>query len=147
MDSWIILGLGAAILFGFSAVAARIATGHDYFGIPPSVLGILTLLGITFVFIPYLIATQQRGEVTYSPRLVAIGLAVGVFWAAATILQFTALKQGADISRLAPLYNMNTLVAVVLGIILLGELPEKAHAIRVLTGAALIVLGGILVSM
>ena len=74
-------------------------------------------------------------------------MAVGAFWAVGALIQLTALKGGADVSRLTPIYNMNTLLVVFLGIILLKELPDASNMLRVAAGAVLIVAGGILVSV
>jgi hypothetical protein len=49
----------------------------------------------------------------------------------------------ARISQLVPLYNMNTLVAVGLGLTVLGEWRE-VNLLRLLLGAGLAVTGGIL---
>lgn len=57
-----------------------------------------------------------------------------------------ALVNKADVSRLVPIFNTNTLVAVALGMILLKELPAGTEKIKVVIGAILIVVGGVLVS-
>jgi len=67
-------------------------------------------------------------------------------WALGQLFAILALVNKAPVSRLTPIYNTNTLVAVLLGIILLRELPTGASTIKVLIGAVLIVIGGILVS-
>jgi hypothetical protein len=47
------------------------------------------------------------------------------------------------VSVIVPLYNMNTLVAVGIGLVLLGEWKD-VNLWRLLSGAALIVVGGVL---
>ncbi|MFH1721675.1 MAG: EamA family transporter [Candidatus Altiarchaeota archaeon] len=146
MESWVILGLGAALLFGTSTIAIKIASSPDYLGAPPSSVLILILAGIALVFVPYTAWISRQQTFSYQSELLVAGLCIGIFWALAQILVVTALNQNADVSRITPIFNLNTLVVVFLGILLLGELPDKAQAIRVVFGAVLIVAGGILVS-
>jgi uncharacterized membrane protein len=49
------------------------------------------------------------------------------------------------LAKLAPLYNMNALVAVLLGLVLFGEHAEVS-VVRLLAGAALIIGGATLVA-
>ena len=52
-------------------------------------------------------------------------------------------RYGGKLSQLVPLYNMNTLVAVAIGLVAFGEWQTVSWA-RVLGAAVLIVAGGIL---
>jgi uncharacterized membrane protein len=61
------------------------------------------------------------------------------------IFAFLALRGGADVARLVPLYNANTLIALLLAITLLHEIPQSRELIKLTTGSALIILGAILV--
>lgn len=65
--------------------------------------------------------------------------------AASGLVAYTLLNFNVPISQLVPLYNMNTLVAVVLALIIFAEWRDL-HAIKLLSGSALIVLGAILVA-
>ena len=47
----------------------------------------------------------------------------------------------------APIFNANTLVTVMLGIIFLHEIPNTSQMLRVIAGAVLIVIGAVLVSI
>ena len=58
-----------------------------------------------------------------------------------------AIAQKADVARLAPIYNANTIIAVLLGIIFLKEIPNASQIFRVVAGAVLIVIGAVLVSV
>lgn len=55
------------------------------------------------------------------------------------------IRYDAAVSQLAPLYNMNTLVAVLLGLLVFAEFRD-VQVLRLAAGALLIVLGGWLVS-
>jgi len=62
------------------------------------------------------------------------------------VFAFLAFSAGAEVAKLVPIYNTNTLIAVILGLLLLHEVPAVDERIKVIIGAILIVIGGILVS-
>ncbi len=71
---------------------------------------------------------------------------IGVCWTVAMGLVAMALfKYGTPLSRLAPLYNMNTMVVVLLSLWLYSEW-KNVHVTPLLIGALLIVVGGTLVA-
>jgi transporter family protein len=77
---------------------------------------------------------------------VATGIATGVLWTLGTTLTLVALgRLGASISQLTPLFNMNTLVVVLLGLWLFKEHRHMRPAPLVI-GAALVILGAVLVA-
>jgi len=77
----------------------------------------------------------------------SIALIAGITWGLGFLAVAVAIAQKADIARLAPIYNTNTLLAVLLGIIFLKEIPNASQIFRVIAGAVLIVIGSILVSI
>ena len=118
MENWLALGLIAAVAYSISGLTTKIVLDKKYLGL----------------------------EAT-SVLEAAVGIAVGFFWALGSLVVYYALIKGADVSRMAPIYNMNTLLVVLGGIFLLHELPDKSQALRVAAGAILITAGGILVSI
>lgn len=73
-------------------------------------------------------------------------LATGLVWAVAVTLIAVAQGQfGASVARLVPLFNMNTLVAVLLGFLVFAEW-QGVQVPRLSLGAVLIVVGGTLVA-
>lgn len=103
------------------------------------------LVGATIALfgVAYCLATAQRA-VTPAGGLCAI--ATGLLWAAGTACIVLAVSRfGASISQLAPLYNMNTLVVVLLGLAVFAEW-RQVHPLPLLAGALLIVGGAVLVS-
>ena len=58
-----------------------------------------------------------------------------------------AIAKGGDVARLAPIYNTNTILAVLMGIIFLKEIPDASQMLRVIAGSVLVVIGAILVSI
>lgn len=74
------------------------------------------------------------------------GLMAGFAWAVGTgFVSFALLKWGVPISKLNPLYNTNTLITVVLGLIVFSEW-KQVNPLTLVSGAALILLGSLLVS-
>lgn len=81
-----------------------------------------------------------------SVQSISYAAAAGLAWAVAQALIMIALtRYGTPVSKLVPLFNMNTLVAVGLGLLLYREW-ENVNTIQLMVGAVLIVAGGILVA-
>jgi uncharacterized membrane protein len=104
--------------------------------------GILLLI-IIYLFV-YFCLVQAGIDITVP--VLFFGIMQGFLWGMGMIFTFLAFGGGADASRLVPLYNTNTLVSVFLGILFLHELPAPDQRLKVVSGAALIVVGSILVS-
>ena len=145
METLVVIGILTAFAFGISTVLNKVASSPSYFGIEPRAAGLFVGIGIAATFALYFLLS---GGLSMPSNNIAVGtaLAAGVFWAVGTLLVLAAFAGGADASKLAPIFNMNTLVVVGLGIVLLHELPSQPQMLRVVGGAVLIVLGGILVS-
>ena len=85
---------------------------------------------------------QRDATFTTSGAIQTAGFAV--LWATAILGIMLGLgKYEGQVSVIVPLYNMNTLVAVGIGLVLLGEW-QGVNLWRLLAGAALIVAGGVL---
>jgi drug/metabolite transporter (DMT)-like permease len=90
--------------------------------------------------------TLAQGDSTATREGVAWACGYGVLWSVGIACIAVALAQyDAQISQLVPLYNMNTLVAVAIGMVALGEWREVVPW-RVVAGAVLAVAGGVLVA-
>ncbi|HLD97648.1 MAG TPA: GRP family sugar transporter [Candidatus Nanoarchaeia archaeon] len=143
VESWIFYGLFASLFFGVNAIVYKVAAVNG--GLNPFYAGVFYGAGI---FLTLLIAYFLKFSApTTNFKWLAIALIAGIIWGVGFLMTALAISQHADVARLAPLYNTNTLVAVVLGIILLKELPSSEAAWRVVLGAVLIVAGSVLVSM
>jgi transporter family protein len=82
-----------------------------------------------------------------STSAISASLLFGSLWALGSGCVVIALyRYEAALSKLAPLYNTNTLVAIVLSLIIFAEW-QQVDLVKLLGGAVLIVLGGILVSL
>lgn len=172
MPTWLIYGVLASFCWGTYAVISKIVTSEKYLGIQPSGASLLMLGGIAVVFLTFFLVRNSTlslsaktmgfllialllGYVIYTLREIGVqisisslgfGLLQGALWASGMIFAFLAFSVGAEAAKLVPIYNTNTLIAVILGLLLLHEVPASDERLKVIIGALLIVLGGILVS-
>ncbi|MEM6521903.1 MAG: hypothetical protein AAF722_21530, partial [Cyanobacteria bacterium P01_C01_bin.70] len=133
-------GFLPALFYGVSSVFAKTSSnagmsvgGHLFFiGIAISAMG-----GLFNLFLP--------GQVPSVMAAVSSAMQ-GILWALGTgCVVFGLLKYQAPLAKLVPLYNMNTLVTSGLALVLFAEWRD-ADPIKLLLGAGLIVVGGVLVS-
>ena len=144
LPSWLILALVSFFAWGTYNVIAKIVTNKDYFGLSPQTTGVMMLIGIAIVFGGYFLLQPQ--ELPSNPTILGLAILIGIIWAIGQLFAFIVLSQGAPVSKITPIYNSNTLIAVFLGIVLLNELPNKQDVAKVVVGAILIVAGAFLVS-
>lgn len=140
MENWFIYAILASLSWGTYIVISKIATK----GLNSYVSGVVMALAIVAVFVVLFVIKSPKFEGNWISVTAAI--VAGMLWAIGMYFALSAMEAGADVSKLVPIYNTNTLVAVLLGIILLKELPIATEMIRVIAGAILIVIGAILVS-
>jgi uncharacterized membrane protein len=140
MIGLLIGGVLAAVFFGLSGIFAKasnlagISLGYYILAIGTGVI----VIGCACLFI-----VPDRSANTSS--LIHAFLS-GASWAIGAALVGIALaKFHTPISQLVPLYNMNTLVAVVLGLFIFSEW-QGLHLIKLIAGAFLIIIGGVLVA-
>lgn len=147
MRIWLAYGLLATVCWGSYIVVAKLATHSDYCNLPPRKSVILMTIGIAIVLTVYGLLVAPGDAPDTSPldgRSVLAGTGAGLLWALGMVFALLALQAGAEVSRLVPLYNCNTLVAVLLGIVFLREVPNRAELPQVVCGALLVVGGGVL---
>ena len=145
MKMWLVFSLLSMVCWGSYIVVAKVATSEKYCGLGPRWAAMLMIVGIIAVFGAYLVMSKGPKPTITTGSAVA-GISTGVLWALGMVFSFLAIGTGADISRLVPIYNCNTLIAVLAGIMILHEMPDLAGAVRLIIGGVLIVLGGILVA-
>lgn len=143
MENWIIYGLITSLCFGVNVIIYKIATTRGQ-GLNPFLAGFSFTIGVALFFLIVFLIKSPK----FNNNWTGLGLAVlaGVIWSIGFFFVVLALANNADVSRLAPLFNTNTLVAVLLGIIVLKELPSSSAMLKVLLGSVFIVIGSILVS-
>lgn len=124
--------LGVSSLFQKLSAVAEISTGT-----------FLIATGAMTALVGLVVALVER-DFASNLRSLTFACLYGVVWSAALALILVALRRfGGQISQLAALYNMNTLVAVLLGLAVLGEW-RTVNPPRIAAAAVLIVLGGVL---
>lgn len=145
MERWLVLALSAALFWGGNAVLVKLVVSRDYLGLEGSRANFFVALGILATMLIY----DRLTPVPFSSaKLLVYGLAftVGIVWALGNICAFEAVRAGGNMSQVVPIYNTNTLIAVVLVMLLMKEIPAGADLVRVIIGAILITAGAILVS-
>ena len=131
-------GIAPAVLLGLSSVFQKLSNGSGM-ATGPFLVG----AGLTSAVVGAAFALIERDSQTSPAGRVYTAL-FGVVWALGIGGIGLAIRRyGAPISQLVPLYNMNTLVAVLVGLVALGEWRTISPP-RILLAAVLIIAGGIL---
>jgi uncharacterized membrane protein len=129
-------GLVPALLYGLAGVLQKgSARAGGTVSIYLIVFGVATVVtGLTY---RVLLADPSSPTRSILPALAA-GLAFG---AGAGLISFSIIRYNAPVSQLAPIYNMNLLVTVALGLVVFSEYRD-VQATRLLLGAVLVLAGG-----
>jgi hypothetical protein len=136
----IIGGFLPALVYGFGGFMQKICNQNGI------ALGYYVISGGLGMVIVGLIVLALSADRQYSLSAVLLTMVLGMCSATGMALVGIALvKYKISIAKLSPLYNMNTLVTVSLGLLLLSEWKE-VHAAKLFVGAVMITLGGILVA-
>jgi uncharacterized membrane protein len=140
MNAIIMGGILPALLFGLAGVFAKPSTQA---GIGTGLY--LVCVGLAAALVG-LVLHLSLPDKTISIRSGGFAVLVGLTWGfAAGLVAFTLTKYSTPISKLVPLYNMNTLVAVGIGLVAFAEWKD-VHVPRLIVGSVLVVLGGTLVA-
>lgn len=141
MEDWILYGVLAALIWGIYVVLLKAAT----YRLSPSLafggmtLGIVVALAVVFPW--------KSNGTSFFTSGGHLAFLAGLLWGVGMAFVTRALwLPPTAVSRLTPLYNVNTLVTVTLGILLLQEVPQPSKALVVVLGALLVVVGGYLVT-
>ncbi|PIR52618.1 hypothetical protein COU76_05505 [Candidatus Peregrinibacteria bacterium CG10_big_fil_rev_8_21_14_0_10_49_10] len=133
-------GLLPAVIFGLVNLAARMvsasgmAAGAYLVGAGLGAIG----MGIIFLLV--------SGDRTFSTSSGLFSVLVGLGWGLGTGSVVLAISRyGSPIGVLTPLFNMNTLITVLLALWIFAEWRE-VRVPQLLVGSVLIVLGGVLVA-
>ncbi len=133
-------GLLPALLYGVTGILQKLSSEADGgAGMYLIFLGVGTVIvGVVFhVVLP---------EPPIAFRPASFALAAGItFSLGAGLISFALIKHGAAISQLTPLYNMNVLVTVVIGLVAFAEFRDL-DIVRLMTGTVLLLAGGLLVA-
>ena len=133
-------GFLPALIYGGSALFQKMSTG---LGISLSAYLVATGIGVAMVGVAFYMVDNTFN---YSIKSGLYAVAFGLTWGIASgLVAHTLLNYDVPISQLVPLYNMNTLVAVILALVIFSEWKDL-HTIKLLSGSALIVAGAVLVA-
>lgn len=129
-----------AVFYGVTGILQKLSARADGgAGMYLIFLGVGTVIvGLVFHFV--------LPEPPISLRPASFALAAGVAFAlGAGLISYALIKHQAAISQLTPLYNMNVLITVVVGLVAFAEYRDT-HVARLLLGSVLVVVGGLLVA-
>ena len=131
-------GLLPAVFFGFSNIFLKMGSERGI-GTPVLIVVIgLAVIAVGLALFPFMPERNTSGAF--------YAFLTGLVWALAMAGVAVALQRyGVPVSKLTPLFNMNTLIAVVFALWLFSEWKD-VKVPQLLIGSALIVVGGVLVA-
>ena len=133
-------GIIPAFLFGAAGLLQKVYVRTEG-GPGPYLL----FIGIG-VFLCGMMLTGLEADRTVTLRSGLVAVGIGLLWALGMMLIMQAITHmGAPLSKLAPLYNMNTLIVSLLALVFFAE-NRDVNSWRLLAGALLIFVGGGVVS-
>lgn len=134
--NWVTYAFLSALFAGLTAVLAKVGVADVSSNLATLVRTVVILL---FAALLVFVRGEQKGIAALTPRnwtfLVLSGVATGLSW----LFYFAALKQG-PVSHVAPIDKLSFVIAMVLGILILGEKTTPLTAL----GATLILAGALL---
>lgn len=137
----IIGGLIPALLFGVNGVLAKAGTQA---GIGLGIYLLIIAFGVALTGVLFLFIDPSRA---LSTKAAWFTLAMGVTWGLGVgLVGIGLVRYGTPLSKLVPLYNMNTLVAVVIALWVFAEW-QNVQALKLIVGALFVILGGTLVAL
>lgn len=141
---WILFGLGAALALGAANIPQKLAVDSvNPAAISPFAYGVLA--GAVIIVVN-LVAFYYYGDSWgfTSKREWGFGLLAALLFAIGSLCIAVGFRSGANASQFVALFNTNTLIATVLGLVILKEFGQVV-VWKVLLGAVLVVAGGLLV--
>lgn len=131
-------GFIPAILYGIYNILQKASSQHK---ISPGMYLIVVGICAITIGLAYCIIFK---EYTISPTSGLFATLNGVVWGVATCLIALAYSHyKMPVSKLVPIFNTNTLVAVILGLIIFSEWKTVSSP-KVIIGAILVIIGGTL---
>jgi transporter family protein len=138
-ESWLLFALGSAFFAALTALFGKLGVA----GINSNLATFIRTIVILLVTAGILSLRHEWARPTGLPTsswvfLVLSGIATGLSW----LCYYRALQLG-PVSRVAPIDKLSVAIAIVLGVLLLGEQLSWSLAI----GGGLIVLGAIIIAV
>lgn len=144
----ILSGFAAGAWLGAAEAPAKLVT----LGIPPILLSLIMVMGVFLArwSVPALLQGTGaiRFDVRKAPHLVLWAVVAGILWAIANTLTIYAIRD-IGLSIAFPLWNSNSLLGVVWGVLLFRELhgATRARWLAVVGGSLAMVAGGTLLAL
>ncbi len=133
-------GIIPALLFGTAGVFQKVSSQQN---IASGIF--LASVGVGAFFTGLAVMIQQ-GTFDIQWKQCWPALSMGLTWGIGTMLVVYAISHyQMPIAKLAPLYNMNTLVTVLVALVIFNEWKD-VNTVKLIIGSILIIGGGILVS-
>ena len=149
MPAWILFGLGAALMLGAANIPQKLAIGGlGEFTLSPFAYGILS--GIVIIVINVTLLFYFKDDLQFfAKKEWGFALLAAILFAFGSVCIALGYRNGANASTFVALFNTNTLIATVLGLVLLKEFVGlSGFAIaKIIIGALLVISGGILVTV
>ncbi len=149
MPAWILFGLGAALMLGAANIPQKFALGGlSAHTLSPFAYGILS--GVVIIIINVTLLIYFKDDLQFfAKKEWGFALLAAVLFAFGSVCIALGYRNGANASTFVALFNTNTLVATVLGLVILKEFAGLSGIAiaKVIIGAILVVSGGILVTV
>ncbi|VEP18374.1 conserved membrane hypothetical protein [Hyella patelloides LEGE 07179] len=138
----VIGGIIPALLYGIFAITMKAGASYKI-----STSSYLIIIGLVIALTGLLVKPLLNETGTsLNSTAIAFSICSGLLWALGTALvNYSILKFDTPLAILTPLYNMNTLVAVLGGLIIFAEW-KTVNSVVAIIGTILVVCGGILLS-
>ena len=133
-------GFLPALIYGGSAIFQKFSIN---IGISISMYLIAAGIGVALAGVGFYFIDNTA---VYSIKSGTLAGVFGLTWGIASgLVAYSLQNYQTPISQLVPLYNMNTLVAVLLALLIFSEWKDL-HVIKLVSGTVLIVIGAIFVA-
>lgn len=134
-------GIIPAFLFGFAGICQKWSSNQ---GVP---LGIhLFCIGFSVMVIGILLHFFTPSEAPFRLASTIPSFLLGLTWGIGSCgIIYAIIKYSSPLAKLVPLYNMNTLITVVLALFIFKEWQE-VNLLKLSIGTLAIIIGGILIS-
>jgi len=141
MTGLVLGGVLPAVLLGLFGFLQKVSIRS---GMGPA--SMLICAGLSITVLGLLMGGLQPSMSAWTTRGVLASAATGGTWFVAVwMIAYALMRFDVSISQITPLYNMNTLVVVVLGLVIFAEWRQSNPYLLVI-GALLVVTGGAIVS-
>ena len=135
MDTTILLAFVAMFGMGLNAIGNKMAAANGVYA-PPFLL----IINIVYCGAALVLHGTQKQPFEISPRMIGLGLFVGLSGSISYICMFTAFKMGGEGSVIFPIRGLSVVVAVVFSFILFQEPVTWNRVVGLILGSSAIFL-------